>query len=138
MPSRTGLVSDSPVATTIATTTPWPPPAFFGVLRRRGGPDFGLDAPNGNQRRSAVESGTCLKIMVFPVRVRVPPLLFSRHSQGKRSALSERPQVESHLHHHRYHDEAHGGFTVHGGGTEVAPGGIEDLRNLYKEEEGEE
>jgi hypothetical protein len=61
MPSRTGLVSASPVATTIATTTPWPPPAFFGVLRRHGLPDFGLDAPNGNQGRSAVESGTCLK-----------------------------------------------------------------------------
>ena len=38
--------------------------------------------------------------------------------------------------------EAHGGLTVHGGGdvgggTEAVPGGIEDLRNLYKEE-GEE
>jgi hypothetical protein len=40
--------------------------------------------------------------------------------------------------------QAHRGVAVHGegdvgvGGTEVAPGGIEDLRNLYKEEEGEE
>ena len=38
--------------------------------------------------------------------------------------------------------EAHGGLTVHGGGdvgggTEAVPGGIEDPRNLYKEE-GEE
>jgi hypothetical protein len=70
--------------------------------------------------------------MVSPVRVRVPPLLFSRHFQGKRSALSGRPHVEPHLHHNRYHNEtlwqrlsqvpreeiveAHGGLTVHGGG----------------------
>jgi hypothetical protein len=39
--------------------------------------------------------------------------------------------------------EAHGGLTVHGGGdvgvgaASVPPGGIEDLRNFYKEE-GEE
>ena len=33
---------------------------------------------------------------------------------------------------------ATGATTLKGGGTEAAPGGIEDLRNLYKEEEGEE
>jgi hypothetical protein len=33
--------------------------------------------------------------MVSPVRVRVPPLLFSKHFQGKRTALASRLHVES-------------------------------------------
>src|SRR5215212_4176044 len=88
MPSQTGLVNTSPVSTTTATTTPWPLPAFSDVSRRRDRPDFSLGAPNGNQRRSTVDSGTCLKIMVSPVRVRVPPLLFSRYLQVKHNSLT--------------------------------------------------
>src|SRR5215211_6221248 len=87
MPSPTGLVNTSPVSTTTATTTPWPLPAFSDVSRRRDRPDFSLGGPNGNQRRSTVNSGTCLKIMVSPVRVRVPPLLFSKDLQEKFLAL---------------------------------------------------
>ncbi len=43
---------------------------------------FSLGAPNGNQRRSTVKNGTCLKIMVFPVRVQGPSLMFSRVLHG--------------------------------------------------------
>ena len=74
MPSQTGLVSTSPVSTTTATTTPWPLPALPGALRLHALPRFGLKALYRNQRRSTVKNGTCLKIMVSPVRVRVPPL----------------------------------------------------------------
>jgi hypothetical protein len=90
--------------------------------------------------------------MVSPVRVRVPPLLFSRLFQEKRLAHFARPRIERRIHHNGHSLEvlreeiaqAHRGVAVHGGGdvsvggTEVAPGGIEDLRNLYKEEAGEE
>jgi hypothetical protein len=74
MMSQLSLVRTALVGTTIATTTPWPLLAFYGVFRRRDRPHFSLGASNGNQRRSKVDSGTCLKIMVSPVRVRVPPL----------------------------------------------------------------
>ena len=75
MMSRTALISTTPVGSTVATTTLWPPPALPGALRLHALPRFGLGALNGNQRRSTVDSGTGLKIMVSPVRVRVPPLL---------------------------------------------------------------
>src|SRR5215213_5308024 len=79
--------SKDPDSTTTATTTPWPFPALPGALRLHALPKFGLGAPNGNQRRSTVKDGTCLKIMVSPVRVRVPPLLFSRYLQVKHNSL---------------------------------------------------
>jgi hypothetical protein len=84
MASRTGMVKIALVCTTIATTTPWPLPALYGALRLHALPRFSLDASNSNQRRSTVKYGTCLKIMVSPVRVRVPPLLFSSDLQVKR------------------------------------------------------
>jgi hypothetical protein len=67
--------------------------------------------------------------MVSPVRVQVPPPLFSRNLQGKLSALSTRLYVECGIHHNGHHDgrsfevlreevvEAHGGPAVHGGGS---------------------
>src|SRR5215212_10206892 len=82
MASQTGLVSIAPASTTTATTTPWPLPASPGALRLHVLPRFGLKALYRNQRRSMAKDGTCLKIMVSPVRVRVPPLLFSRLLQG--------------------------------------------------------
>src|SRR5829696_3199948 len=88
MASQTGLVSITPASTTTATTTPRLLPASPGALRLHALPRFGLKALYRNQRRSTVKNGTCLKIMVSPVRVRVPPLLFSRHFLGKRLALS--------------------------------------------------
>ena len=89
MMSRTGVVSATPASTTTATTTLWPLPALPGALRLRALPRFGLKALYRNQRRSTVKNGTCLKIMVSPVRVRVPPLLFLTDLQvefiGKKS-----------------------------------------------------
>src|SRR5215216_4061113 len=82
MASRTGVVSTAAIDTTTATTTPWPLPALPGALRLHALPRFGLKVLYRNQRRSTVKNGTCLKIMVSPVRVRVPPLLFSRLLQG--------------------------------------------------------
>jgi hypothetical protein len=76
MTSRLNLVRITPVGTTTATTTPWPLPASPGALRFHALPIFSLDASYRNPRRSTVQNGTCLKIMVTPVRVRVPPLLF--------------------------------------------------------------
>ena len=93
--------------------------------------------------------------MVCPVRARAPPLLSCKDLQGKRFALCAVAHIERGIHHNRHHNgrslevlreevvQAHGRLTVHGGGdvgggTEAAPDGIEDLRNLYKEEEGEE
>src|SRR5215203_5779546 len=71
--------------------------------------------------------------MVSPVRVWVPPLLFSRHFQVKLSALSARLQVRR-LFYHNGHSlevlreeivEAHGGFAMHGGGdVSVGIGGL--------------
>ncbi len=66
--------------------------------------------------------------MVSPVRVRVPPLLFSSHFQGKLSALFVRLRMERDIHHNCHHNgrsfevvreeiiEAHDGLAVHGGG----------------------
>ena len=59
---------------------------FSGVLRRRDRPHFSFGAPNDNQWRSAVDSGTSLKVLVKAVRDRVPPLLLSRGFQVKRGA----------------------------------------------------
>src|SRR5215207_6326380 len=89
MMSRTGLVSTTPVGTTAATTTPWPLSPLHGVLRRRALPRSGLGASYGYQRRSTVERGPGLKIMVSPVRVRVPPLLFSSDLQVKHDPQKE-------------------------------------------------
>ena len=129
MMSRIGLFSTITVGTTTGATTPWPLQAPPGALRLHALPRFGLGALNGNQRRSTVDSGTGLKIMVSPVRVQVPPLLFSSILQGKFSALSTRLYVERGIHHNGHHDgrsfevlreavvEAHGGLAVHGGGS---------------------
>jgi hypothetical protein len=81
MVSRLSLVRTAPVSTTAATTTPWPLSTLHGSLRLCALPESGSGAVNGYQRRSTVKYGTCLKIMVSPVRVRVPPLLLSRHLQ---------------------------------------------------------
>src|SRR5829696_3794760 len=128
MASRTGVVSTAPIDTTTATTTPWPLPAFPGGLRLHALPRFGLEALYRNQRRSTVKDGTCLKIMVSPVRVRVPPLLFSSNFQEKLLAIFERLCIECRFYHNHYHNghslkvpreevvEAHGGLVVHGGG----------------------
>jgi hypothetical protein len=86
--------ASSPVATTIATTTPWLLAAFSGVLWRRDRSDVSLGAPNDNRGRSTVNSGTRLKIMVSPVRVRVPPLLFPvRQLRKKRTKRISRPYI---------------------------------------------
>jgi len=74
MASQTGLVSIAPASTTTATTTPLLLPASHGALRLHALPRFGLKALYRNQRRSTVKNGTYLKIMVSPVRARVPPL----------------------------------------------------------------
>src|SRR5215213_2536304 len=87
MASQTGLVSITPASTTTATTTPRLLPASPGALRLHALPRFGLKALYRNQRCSTVKNGTCLKIMVSPVRVRVPPLLFSRYLQVKHNSL---------------------------------------------------
>src|SRR5215213_5802990 len=87
MASQTGLVSIAPASTTTATTTPWLLPASPGALRLHVLPRFGLKALYRNQLHSTVKNGTCLKIMVSPVRVRVPPLLFSRLLQVKHNSL---------------------------------------------------
>src|SRR5215208_5985115 len=85
MASQTGLVSITPASTTTATTTPRLLPASPGALRLHALPRFGLKALYRNQRCSTVKYGTCLKIMVSPVRVRVPPLLFLTDLQVKYS-----------------------------------------------------
>ena len=66
--------------------------------------------------------------MVSPVRVRVPPLLFSRHLQEKPLALFEWLRIECRFYHNHYHNghslkvlgeevvEAQSGLAVHGGG----------------------
>jgi hypothetical protein len=81
-----------------------------------------------------VKDGTCLKIMVSPVRVRVPPLLFSSHFQEKHSAISTWLLIERCLYHSYDHNgpsfevvreevaQAHGRLAVHGGGDV----GVED------------
>ena len=74
--------------------------------------------------------------MVSSVRVRVPPLSFSRYFQGKPSTLPQLLRVERCFYHNRYHNghslevpreeivEAHGGLAVHGGGdVRVGVGG---------------
>jgi DNA-binding transcriptional LysR family regulator len=65
--------------------------------------------------------------MVSPVRVRVPPLLFSKDLQRRPLALVGRPSIECRFYHNHYHNghslevpreevvEAHGGLAVHGG-----------------------
>ena len=75
--------------------------------------------------------------MVSPVRVRVPPLLFSRHFQAKCPALAARLRIERRFYHNHYHNgrslevlreeivEAHGGLAMHGGGdVSVGVGGL--------------
>src|SRR5215212_9155850 len=133
MSSRTGLVSISPVGTTTATTTPWPLPALPGALRLHALPRFGLKSLYRYQRRSTVKNGTCLKIMVSPVRVRVPPLLFSRHLQEKPLPLFVAALMKRGIHHNGHSLEAlreevvevHGGLAMHGGGdVGVGVGGL--------------
>jgi hypothetical protein len=46
-------------------------------------PRFDLEALYHSPWHSTVKYGTGLKIMVSPVRARVPPLLFSKHFQEK-------------------------------------------------------
>ena len=81
MTRQMGFVHSALASTTTATTTPWPLPALYSALRLHALPKFGLGAPNSNQRRSTVNYRTCLKIMVSPVRARVPPLKLSSHLQ---------------------------------------------------------
>jgi hypothetical protein len=54
---------------------------------------FGLEALYRSPQHSTVKYGTCLKIMVSPVRVRVPPLLKYLQNMGKR----QRPAARSGL-----------------------------------------
>ena len=66
--------------------------------------------------------------MVSPVRVRVPPLLFSRHFQEKPLALFAAALIKPSVHHKCHHNghslealrevvvEAHGRLAMHGGG----------------------
>jgi hypothetical protein len=85
------LVHTALVGTTTATTTPWPLPALYGSVRLHALPKFSLEALYRYPWRSTVHSGTCLKIMVSPVRVRVPPLLFCKDLQGKYEHSEEAP-----------------------------------------------
>ena len=75
--------------------------------------------------------------MVSPVRVRVPPLLFSRHLQEKHPAIFERLRIECRFYHNHYHNghslkvpreevvEAHSSLTVHSvGDVGVGVGGL--------------
>ena len=75
--------------------------------------------------------------MVSPVRVRVPPLLFSRHFQEKLFALFARLHVDRCFDHSFYHNgrsfemlreevaQPHSGLAVHGGGdVGVGVGGL--------------
>ena len=129
MTSRLNLVRTTPVGTTTATTTPCLLPAPPGALRLHALPRLGLEALYRNPRRSTVKYGTCLKIMMSPVRVRVPPLLFSRYLRVKLSALSMVLLIERRFYHNHYHNghslevlreevvEAQSGFTMHGGGA---------------------
>ena len=77
--------------------------------------------------------------MVSPVRVQVPPLLFSKYLQVKLLALSGWQSIERRFYHNHYHNghslkvlgeevvEAHSGLTVHGGGdVDVGVGGLLD------------
>ena len=89
MASRISLVRIAPVGTTTATTTPWPLPASPDISVRSILSRFSVDAPYGYLRRSTVNSRTCLKIMVSPVRVRVPPPLFCKDLQEKRKDAVE-------------------------------------------------
>ena len=126
MTSRPNLVRITPVGTTTATTTPWPLPASPGALRFHALPIFSLDASYRNPRRSTVKYGTCLKIMVSPVRARVPPLLFSTYFQEPLALFAA--LTEGGIHHKCHHNghslealrevvvEAHGRLTMHGGG----------------------
>src|SRR5215218_1715972 len=93
MASQTGLVSIAPASTTTATTTPRLLPASPGALRLHVLPRFGLKALYRNPRHSMVKYGTCLKIMVSPVRVRVPPLYFRKDLQVKRT-MKESPRYD--------------------------------------------
>ena len=78
-----------------------------------------------------------LKIMVSPVRVRVPPLSFSTHFQEKPLPLFVAALMKRGIHHNCHHNghslevlqeevvEAHGGLAVHGGGdVGVGVGGL--------------
>ena len=87
MVSRLSLVRTAPVSTTAATTTPGPLSTLHGDLRLCALPESGSGAVNGYQRRSTVKYGTCLKIMVSPVRVRVPPLKKYLQNIGKPKRL---------------------------------------------------
>src|SRR5215207_7279046 len=75
--------------------------------------------------------------MVSPVRVRVPPLLFSRHFQEKPLDLFAAMLVKCGIHHNCHHNghslkalreevvEAHGCLAMHGGGdVGVGVGGL--------------
>jgi hypothetical protein len=66
-----------------STTTRWLFLASPGALRLRPLPRFGLKALYRNPQRSTVKYGTCLKIMVSPVRFRVSPLLKVLQNAGK-------------------------------------------------------
>src|SRR5215212_1093421 len=117
MMSRTGVVSATPASTTTATTALWPLPALPGALRLRALPRFGLKALYRNQRRSTVKNGTCLKIMVSPVRVRVPPLLKYLQNMGKR----QRPAARSGLFDTRFDTNRLGQGILHRGGVVCHP-----------------
>jgi hypothetical protein len=75
-----------------ATTTPWSLPAFTGGLRWRILLRCSSGAPYRYQRRSTVENGTGLKIMVSPVRFRVSLLLFCSGLQEKCGGAREPPR----------------------------------------------
>jgi hypothetical protein len=94
MMSRTDLLDTAPVGTTTATRTSWLLPASPGVSGCRVSTRFNLGAANCDQRHSTVDSGTGLKIMVSPVRIRVSPFLFCRDLQEKRRE-EEKPTMRA-------------------------------------------
>jgi hypothetical protein len=88
-------------------------------------PRFSLETLYRYPWRSIAKDGTCLKIMVSPVRVRVLPLLKYLQNVRKRLALSARFHVERRFYHNGHSlevlrekvVEAHSGLTVHSGGN---------------------
>jgi hypothetical protein len=75
------MIRHSPWAHHNSTTSAWRSTSFSGGSRRAVLSKNRLDSAHGALWRSTAGFGTDLKIMVPPVQIRVPPLLFTRDLQ---------------------------------------------------------
>jgi hypothetical protein len=95
MTRQMSFIHSAPASTTTATTTPWPLLALPGALELHALPRFRVEALYRYPWHSMAKGGTCLKIMVSLVRVRVPPLLFLAIRRGNTKQSAHHPALAS-------------------------------------------